>query len=176
MRVIVNLVILLMLIGLLAGAVYLYQLDRDQVQAIDATRTELRRLQQQVKLQATLSRVELSDRGYPVTIDPAWFEHDRPINVLLGSRHPWVEIAHEDQSHLKHPVDPVAHDRDQAQFWYNPSTGLVRARVPARPSDQTTLDLYNLINDSHLTSLFDMTRETPPVLEPVPSRGRPRRR
>ena len=108
--------------------------------------------------------------------DPAWFEHDRPVNVLLGSAHPWVEIAHEDQSHLKHPIDPVAHDRKQAQFWYNPSSGQVRARVPARPSDQTTLDLYNLINNSHLTSLFDMTRETPPVFEPVPSRGRSRRR
>ncbi len=41
-----------------------------------------------------------------------------------------------------------------AQFWYNPNTGVLRARVPADVSDATALKWYNHINGTNLTGIF----------------------
>ncbi len=177
MRFVLNLLILLMLTGLLAGAVYLYQQDHERERNIEQTRDQVRRIEQQIKLQGTLGDLGLTDRGYPATLDPDWFDPGLPLNALLSAAHPWVEIAHEDQAALSHPLDPVARYRSQAQFWYNPYTGIIRARVPAMPSDRSTLELYNRVNGSRLTSLFDMTTERETLFEPVnpPRRSRSRR-
>ncbi len=45
-------------------------------------------------------------------------------------------------------------NRQLAQFWYNPNTGVVRARVPDSVSDATALRLYNRINDSTVSRVY----------------------
>jgi hypothetical protein len=36
-------------------------------------------------------------------------------------------------------------------FWYNPKRGLVRARVPAQASDESSQSLYAAVNGSEWT-------------------------
>jgi hypothetical protein len=62
-------------------------------------------------------------------------------------------VASEEDAGADHPRDPMAAGPGLAQFWYNPSKGVVRARVPDDVSEATALRLYNRVNDSHLTSL-----------------------
>jgi hypothetical protein len=154
MRLITDILIALMLAVLLGGGAMYYRQNQRVEADLENTRLELKRFQQQVHLQGALGEIELSERGYPLTIDPAWFGGNLPGNSLLQSEHPWVEIAGGKDHKRMHPRDLVAVDETTAAFWYNPHHGLVRARVPIGVSDERALEMYNQLNDCELMSLF----------------------
>ncbi|UCD74706.1 MAG: hypothetical protein JSV91_13070 [Phycisphaerales bacterium] len=154
MRLLKDTLVALMLVGILAGILWYNRTDRSEQAVLDAVRDDVRRFQQEILLQATLKEVELTERGYPRTVDPAWFGDDMPTNDLLGPSHPWLEIAGPEQCDLHHPPQLVAGDDSLAAYWYNPLTGSLKARVPVEISDARALRIYNYINDSGLPSLF----------------------
>ncbi len=154
MRLIIDSLLALMLVGVLAGVAMHYRHEGKLKQQLDLTAAEVQRFQAQIMLQAALEKVPLSQRGYPVTIDTKWFGDSLPTNVLLGPAYPWVEIASVTERNRLHPTRRMATTRQLAQFWYNPNTGVVRARVPDRVSDATALRLYNQINDSHVAQVY----------------------
>ncbi len=154
MRLIIDSLLALMLVGVLAGVGLHYRHARQVEQQIELTRSEVRRFQAQIMLQAALEKVPLSQRGYPVTIDTKWFGDSLPTNLLLGPAYPWVEIASATERNRLHPTRRMATTRQLAQFWYNPNTGMVRARVPDSVSDATALRLYNRINDSAVSRVY----------------------
>ncbi|MCH8152174.1 MAG: hypothetical protein IH830_07360 [Planctomycetes bacterium] len=148
----------LMVTSVVAGVVLYGRAARGMEQRIVQTRAEVRRFQSQIMLQAGLEQAELTERGYPAAVDPEWFLGDLPTNPLLGPGHPWLGIANDSHSDLEHPVKLTASDHSLAQFWYNPNTGQVRARVPAGISDAAALGLYNRVNDCNLRDLFESAR------------------
>jgi hypothetical protein len=154
MRLILDTLVALMLVGILAGLVMHHRQVEDVRAAEDLAREEVRRFQAQIHLHTALSGGEQRDRGYPASIEPAWFQGNLPANPLLGADHPWLEVAGPGAAHALHPPDLVAADRDTASFWYNPVTGVVRARIPAGVSDVQALELYNYVNDCDLPTLF----------------------
>jgi hypothetical protein len=158
MRLLLDSLVALMLTAILGGVVYYSRADSELERNIKLAHSEVRRLQSQIMLQAALESTPLTQRGYPVTVKPEWFHGNVPLNPLLESGHPWLEIAGPAQRDLEHPQRPVATRNDAAQFWYNPYTGDVRARVPAEVADANALSLYNRVNDCHLDSLFQAGR------------------
>jgi hypothetical protein len=121
--------------------------------------SSLSSLRQEIKRHAGLGDENLTGRGWPVTIQPEWFESGAPRNPFLFGNRPWVEVATPTEALLMHPVIRCDTSGQFAEFWYNPYLGIVRARVPYLRSDRETLALYNDINDSDLASLFS----APPV-------------
>lgn len=161
MRLILDTLVALMLAAILVGVVFHSRTDRAVDEARETTRQELRRFQQQIALQSALAKVDRTERGYPLMIDPEWFQGNLPSNPLLGPEHPWVEIASPEQEDLLHPQERVASNKGIAKFWYNPHAGIVRARVPVGLSDLASLELYNFVNDAALPNLFaDGTRKS----------------
>ncbi len=154
MRLIIDTLAALMVVGVLAGVVMYNQNAGDERARNEMAREETRRFQREISRQAALNTIENRDRGYPNTIDPKWFQGNLPANSLLGPEHPWVEIASSGQRDLSHPLDRVATDEDAASFWYNPHQGTIRARVSSEVSDARALELYNFINDCDLRILF----------------------
>ncbi len=158
MRLIIDSLVALMLTGILAGVVMHTRAEQQIEERIEQTLSEVRRFQSQIVLQAAMEKVEITKRGYPLRVDEAWFAGDLPANPLLGPSYPWVEIAGAGQRDLQHPPNRIAFGHDVAQFWYNPHTGVVRARVPAAVSDATALRLYNRINETQLSDLYGPAR------------------
>ncbi len=154
MRVIIDSLFAVVLVAVLAGVALHYKQERRFEQDVAVTRAEVRRFQTQIMVQSALEKVPLSQRGYPLSIETGWFGGKLPRNVLLGPAYPWVEIASADQRHSTHPATRMATDRKLAQFWYNPYSGVVRARVPDSVSDATALQLYNEINDSAVSRVY----------------------
>ncbi len=150
MRLFTDTLVALMLVGLVAGVVLHHHHKRDLEERVRMTRGEVERFQSQIMLQAALETVALTPRGYPQTVKREWFEDDLPRNHLMGAMAPWVEIAPLSRRDRPHPVNRMATTSQVAQFWYNPRTGVVRARVPDSVSDTTALRLYNAVNDSDL--------------------------
>ena len=154
MRLVLNILVVLTLGGISVFVLMNRQADAIKSDQIQATKAEVHRFQRQITLQAAIAHVELTAQGFPVTIDPVWFQNRLPHNPLLEVGRPWVEIAGSDERSLLHPADLAARDSAAAQFWYTPYKGIVRARVPADVSDQRALDIYNEVNDSSLADLF----------------------
>lgn len=144
----------LMLVGILGAVVYNWRSEEQLEKDVVLTEAEVHRLAAQIELQAALENVELTQRGYPRLVKPEWFHGNLPLNPLLESGHPWLEIASASQHELRHPPNPIAAGADVAQFWYNPYTGDVRARVPTGVSDAKALELYNRVNEASLKSLM----------------------
>lgn len=156
MRVLINGLMVLMVAGLLAGVAWYHQKEWSTRSELDFVRGEVALLRQQIMFQAAMGEVELSLQGYPLTVDPEWFSSNLPDNPLLGTSHPWVEIADNDKWQQLHPAEPIATHKRLAQFWYNPANGIVRARVPAGISDAASLQMYNHINECDLKVLFEI--------------------
>jgi type II secretory pathway component PulJ len=154
MRILIDGMIAVMVLAILAGMTWHSNATRAQNQQRELTRAEVRRFQQQIALQSALAQVERNERGYPGRVEPNWFQGKLPVNPLVDVDHPWLEIAGPEQKGLTHPPQRVAASPVLAKFWYNPSNGIVRARVPSSLSDAGALELYNFINDANLTDLF----------------------
>lgn len=154
MRLVIDSLVALMLVAVLAGVALHYRQEQLVEQRVLITQSEVRRFQAQIMLQAAVEKVPLSHRGYPLSIATQWFAGDLPSNLLLGPAYPWVEIAPDTHRNLLHPTRHMATNRNLAQFWYNPYTGVVRARVPDSVSDETALRLYNEINDCDVSRVY----------------------
>jgi hypothetical protein len=154
MRLIIDTLVALTLVGVLGGIALHSHREKETEQRITLARGELRRFQSQVMLQAALEKVPLTSHGYPAAIDPAWFGGSLPANPMLRAGHPFVDVAGEPDAAADHPREKMATSGAVAQFWYNPYKGLVRARIAEDLSESTALRLYNRVNDCQLTTLL----------------------
>jgi len=139
--------------------------ERQTVRNISA---DLERFRQVLTFKAASNQAEVNARGWPVTVDPEWFNGDPPRNTMVSSDRPWLEIATRGEAAFMDPPIRMTIDNSIASFWYNPYQGVVRARVPIVISDHKALQLYNSINRTHIDSIYgkDLPVEadaTPPI-------------
>lgn len=147
---------------LIAGAV-LYMRTRQEKEAlIERAATELRRVELEMKYRAAAKLPGLNAHGWPAAIDEEWFQGPSgvPRNPLVSSERPWIDMASADELDQEHPMVKMTADPKLAGFWYNPSLGVIRARVPVMVSDDETLELYNRVNGTHIASIFGSTNAT----------------
>lgn len=157
MRWILDIIAVLTLAGLIAAVVMFQRVRAERETDIARTITELRRLEREIKYRAVTGNAlntKVNEVGWPVTVEPSWFENP-PVNTVVSPDRPWLEVAPADDAGLLHPRVRVTIDEEHASFWYNPYQGVVRARVPVMVSDTDAAELYNRINGSSLTSIFE---------------------
>jgi hypothetical protein len=153
MRLLIDSMIAVMLICIIVGTVAYRNASDRQVRDRQAVREGLSAFNEQVEFHSAIWQSEQQGAGlYPPQVQPQWFADGAPRNPLLPKEHPWLDIAPADD-YSDQPPDPLATDPDQAAFWYNPNTGVVRARVPRQVSERLTLELYNQVNGLSLTKL-----------------------
>lgn len=164
MRLLIDSMIAVMLFCIVVGAVAYRRASELQVHTRQTVHEGLAAFDEQVAFHSAILQSEQEDAGlYPPQVQPNWFRDGVPKNPLLPEGHPWLDIAPADD-YSDQPPDPLADDPGQAAFWYNPNTGVVRARVPRQVSDRLTLELYNQINRTSLTELsFDRDPDRVPL-------------
>jgi len=138
-------------VGLGLGAFYYIQHQDDQ--QIKEVSAGLRRFEQVLVFKGASKEAEVSERGWPLSVDPHWFGTAIPQNLLVTPDRPWLEVAMAEQATMSDPPLRVAIGTQVAAFWYNPYKGIVRARVPVAISDRRALELYNRVNGTNLDSL-----------------------
>lgn len=152
MRLLIDSLIAVMLIGILAAVLLHHRHAQQQVEQYRQVHQALAALREQALYQAALREAASEEQTYPQEIDRAWFGAHLPINTVAPADHPWMDVAPEGDTH-DHPPDPVLISKEQAGFWYNPALGVFRARVPQQVTAQETLTLYNRVNGTALLSL-----------------------
>ncbi len=120
------------------------------------TLASVERLKLEIHVRRALETAELNEMHWPVRPEPEWFGETVPGNELLDRNRPWLEIAPASQAALLHPPERVATDESVAAFWYNPYSGVVRARAPRRVTDRKSMELYNAINATVVSGLLDI--------------------
>lgn len=154
MRWLRDLALLMALCAVGAGVMY-YQRDKHESdEKVQKAIAGTRRLEMEIKYRAATKATALNYRGWPVTVDPDWFDREAPVNSLVPEDQPWLEIASSDQASLQHPPVRITINGEIAAYWYNPYQGIVRARVPVLISDEEATALYNKVNQCALPSIF----------------------
>lgn len=149
MRLFVDSVLAIMLIGVLATLLWFQHHQDDFIDEIAATQHSMQVIESQCLYRAAVGDVPAAGRGFAEKIDPTWFDQ-RPVNTFFDHEAiPWVEQVADDQHEAWNPSRIVGANR-RAAFWYNPFRGVLRARVPMQISQQATVDLYNLVNGTSL--------------------------
>lgn len=167
MRILIDTLIALMVVALLGGVLWMRHTDRREAADHDAVRRALQQLEEQAAYQGALGHLSNSPAGYPVHMMPEWFGDALPVNVLLPSEHPWLDLAPPGDTG-EHPPDPIAHSSNQAGFWYNPNLGVFRARVPTGVSRQAEIELYQSLNDTTIAVAEDASPDRiPQTYRPV---------
>lgn len=153
MRPLMDSMITVMFLTMLVGAVvYRHESTRQKLD-LQAVQDGLTQFQVQLEFQGALWQAQEQEVGmYPPQVMPDWFNGGPPRNTLVSADRPWVDIAPLEDYHDQ-PPDPLATEPGQASFWYNPTLGVVRARVPRQDTDRLTLELYNRVNGTSLSSL-----------------------
>ena len=144
----VNPWILTLLTGAIVSLVAWKRFDATQQfeRTISTTNIALLRIESEIRLRSALDDHEMSRQGFVRVVDPTWFEGDPPQNRLLtGLNRPWIDVdGHADRS-IRNPTTIFATEGD-AQWWYNPANGVIRARVPGQPTIRATRELYDRVN------------------------------
>ncbi|MGB0768258.1 MAG: hypothetical protein ACPGYV_11170 [Phycisphaeraceae bacterium] len=151
MRSVIDGLIALMLFAVIAGGFVLYYHSQQDERDVAAVQKALDRLHEQAAYHTAVESAMTGRDTLLVHLRAEWFGDRVPTNVLLDDRHPWIDLAPPGDMGV-HPPDPVASGRHQAGFWYNPTTGVFRARVSPGPSESQTLSRYNLINGTSLSA------------------------
>lgn len=159
MRIMLHIASLLMACLALAGYLWHRQATAREDQLVREARSAVEDIRRSIKYRAATEDPTVNQVGWPVTIDPSWFGGKVPMNPLLTRDRPWVEVASSDEAKLTDPPIRQVLTDGIASFWYNPSNGIVRARVGAAVSDAKALELYNQINGTTLRSLFPKADE-----------------
>ncbi len=149
--------------------------EEDAAERFNSALSSLQRLEREVRVRAATGGATLNARGWPSTIDADWFDGDPPLNPLVEHGRPWIEIASEREGDLLDPAIRQSVSRDVASFWYNPASGIVRARVGVEATDEQALEIYNRLNGRGLITLFAGGEEgaamtSPLVPPPAPAR------
>ena len=167
MRIVIDIMIGLMVVSTIAGGVYLYTSRAQEETQVQAVRTALVQLEKQADYNRTVQSAMAGRDVLLVHIHEQWFGEDVPANVLLDSDRPWIDLAPPGDLG-EHPPDPVASKESQAGFWYNPTTGVFRARVLPAASEAQTLALYNQINGTALPGFEQIPDSSRQPLAHVP--------
>ncbi|MEM1444776.1 MAG: hypothetical protein AAGF84_01870 [Planctomycetota bacterium] len=174
MRLLIDSLVALAVIAVV-GVFFLQQRSGEQMLAQEQqVRANLELLHERTALHGALRWGQMLDKNerpltqFPIEVLPEWFGGAKPGNVIAaidqeGGERPWLDIAPTgDMS--EHPPDPVIVRPGQAGLWYNPNTGVFRARTPLEAGDALTLARYNRLN---ATSLAALTRDTDPTRQPL---------
>ncbi len=164
MRLVVDSVIGLMMVGILAGVLLYHRQASSEIDQVRFVHDSLSRLHEAAVLHRVLAGEGDARAAYPRIVRPDWFGDAMPVNLLLDRDRPWIDLA-PPGDHATHPPDPIADHSTQAGFWYNPNTGIFRARVQRQVTERDTLDLYNRINGSALSSAI---ADANPARTPTP--------
>ena len=169
MRIVIDIMIGLMVVSVIVGGVYLYTGRAQEENQVDAVRTALAQLEKQADYNRTVQSAMADRDVLLVHIHEQWFGEDVPANALLDGDRPWIDLAPPGDLG-EHPPDPVASSEGQAGFWYNPTTGVFRARVRPASSEAQTLALYNQVNGTALPGFEQIPDPSRQPLAHVPGK------
>ena len=137
----VELVIVIVIIGLVAAVALPRFSQASQNANTAAMKANVDEIQKAVDL------YHAEHGAYPLTIDPDWFiSNVVPPNIYSPDNPEGVEIA-SDNTRWNPESVIVSPESGSNGYWYNPSNGVVRARVEWQGSVVSTAAYYKRINN-----------------------------
>lgn len=143
----IELLIVVIILSIISSIVVPQIVQGSHDAEIATVQNSLRAIQKQLDIH------HIKNGSYPTFFDSRWFRgYKLPKHPLNDGSIPEIHyyVASADRTH---PVYKVMDRTDHGAYWYNKILGVVRSRVPMQETEEKTLDLYNLLNQSSLTSM-----------------------
>ncbi len=103
-------------------------------------------------VQGSVDRYHALNGHYPADLDRAWFQaYKLPSSPYLPPTEDGSVANVQDQADKIYPTWK-SDKRHTHPFWYNRTNGLVRIRVLYQGNEQDTIDLFNRVNGTNVTS------------------------
>ena len=148
----VELLIVVVFIALFAATVVPALSERDEEAKIAAAQNVVRGVARQIE------RYRAQHDEWPPRVQAEWFRgHKLPINPLEPD-HPRSIDEDNDAGGRTEKWHPTGKTTASWPFWYNPSNGSIRIRVPEQATREETLALYNLVNGTDAKSMGDIKK------------------
>ncbi len=105
-------------------------------------------------VQRRIDEYHVRNGAYPEQIDPAWFA---PPGMPRNPFEPSMQntLAYIAASKGPQKIHPADKSTNLDIYWYNPTNGRFRMRVPWQGDNASTLALYNRANDARASSYTD---------------------
>lgn len=103
----------------------------------------------QKKIQANY----LLNDQWPAEIDRAWFVNKKYPRSPFAPDFEGPSTNVVSTTEHEHPRVKTPEEEGHPPFWYSSGNGSFRIRVPAQATDQQTITLYNIANDSDVVSI-----------------------
>lgn len=154
----IELIAVLVVLAILSGVAmprYFEYRERAQISAAQGARAALATAVVNARLDDAATR--RSEGRYPR--DLSGVLETQSSNHLLNPYHdPGMPVYNIDPGGVAkvHPINKTIEAALRSRWgsiWYNPDNGQVRFRIPEQATVQETIALYNLVNDSSITSL-----------------------
>lgn len=143
----IEVLIVLVLLGILAALVVPTFQDAQTPAKVAAAAYTRQAIQLEVDI------YYFKNGSYPATIEPSWFGiTEIPPNPFFPGHS--VTINYDATANKYHPINKAYYP--DGAFWYAPDTGRFRARVAAQETDQQTLEMYNIVNQSQVEAINDI--------------------
>lgn len=148
----VEVLIVVIILGILAAVVVPQFSNASQ----EATGASLKSTLDVIKDRVDYEKHQSPTSQYPTAISPTWFASQiGPLHPENSFGVPNVQIL--SNAGMMHPTNKVLKAGVTGAFWYNPTEGVIRARVKDQGTSASTLTFYNDVNDSNETSLGNYT-------------------
>ena len=104
------------------------------------------RLLQEIRLRSALDGAVVTDSGWTIEVSEDWFRSP-PAPPWWGREDfEWLEVAASDEMLMLDPPNRTLRRPGDAVWWYNPTLGVLRARVPPQSDHQLTFEFYTRVN------------------------------
>ncbi|MEQ9460585.1 MAG: prepilin-type N-terminal cleavage/methylation domain-containing protein [Phycisphaeraceae bacterium] len=151
----IEILIVVVILGILAAVVVPQFSDASEEARVAASATNVRAVVDQIAMYYARHGV------YPELIDGDWFVNDLTSPIGQGLPETVGYDASNNANKWHTTAKGVPPEGIPASwggiYWYNPLNGSFRARVPEQATDQETIDLYNRVNNTGVTSLGQIT-------------------
>ncbi len=144
----VELLIVVIILAIIAGVA----IPRVNNERTEATVSSLMANVNLVGMTVEYHKHRSNDGDWPEVVDTAWFSSQRyPYHPDRPDAVPKVQNV--DTPGETHPASKVLSVASAGAYWYNAANGQFRSRVRDMGDASVTLEMYNRVNQSSLTSL-----------------------
>lgn len=120
--------------------------SRQQEDLVEVSRRARLRLLQEIRLRSALADATVGESGWTTEVSPAWFASPPAPPWWIEAERDWLEVAGAEHALLLDPPDRTLGESNDAVWWYNPTLGVLRARVPLQRDRVSTHELYARVN------------------------------
>lgn len=127
-------------------AEFVVDLVNEDENVVSRSRQARIRLLQEIRLRSALDDAPVTESGWTTEVSRHWFGSPPAPPWWFEHEFEWLEVASDAEAMMQDPPNRTLRSSTDAVWWYNPTLGVLRARVPRQSDQLSSYELYARVN------------------------------